>query len=79
MTHGDRHALDHGLPGDPVDYGPLLNRTEAAEFLGVSASTVYRLLRQGDLRAYRVGHSIRITQIDIENYLTQLPPPEQED
>jgi excisionase family DNA binding protein len=75
MTHGDRHALDHGLPGDPADRGPLLDRREAAEFLGVSTSTVYRLLRRGDLRAYRVGHSIRLTQIDIENYLRQLPPP----
>lgn len=79
MTHGDGHTLDHGPLGDPVDFGPLLSRTEAAEFLGVSTSTVYRLLRRGDLRAYRVGHSIRMTQVDIENYLRQLPPPEQED
>jgi excisionase family DNA binding protein len=80
MTHGDRHALDHGPPGDPVDYGPLLDRHEAAEFLGVSSSTVYRLLRKGDLRAYRVGHQIRLTQTDIENYLKAFPPPtEQED
>ncbi len=80
MTHGDRHTLDHGPPGDPVDFGPLLDRHEAAQFLGVSSSTVYRLLRRGDLRAYRVGHQIRLTQTDIENYLRQLPPPiEQED
>jgi len=80
MTHGDRHTLDHGPLGDPVDYGPLLDRHEAAEFLGVSSSTVYRLLRKGDLRAYRVGHQIRLTQTDIENYLRALPlPTEQED
>ena len=80
MTHGDRHALDHGLPGDPVDYGPLLTRGEAAEFLNVSDSTVYRILRRGDLRAYRVGHQIRLTQVDLENYLRGLPlPTEQED
>jgi len=80
MTHGDRHALDHRPPGDPVDRGPLLDRHEAAQFLGVSSSTVYRLLRRGDLRAYRVGHQIRLTQIDIENYLRGLPlPTEQED
>jgi excisionase family DNA binding protein len=79
MTHGDRHALDHGLPGDPVDYGPLLSRTEAAQFLNVSSSTVYRLLRSGNLRAYRVGHQIRLTTVDLENYLRQLPPPTQED
>lgn len=75
----DRHALDHGPPGDPVDFGPLLDRHEAAEFLSVSTSTVYRLLRRGELPAYRVGHQIRLTQVDLENYLRQLPPPEQED
>jgi len=72
-------TLPGDFPGDPVDYGPLLNRTEAAEFLGVSTSTVYRLLRRGDLRAYRVGHQIRITQIDIENYIKQLPPPTEQE
>jgi len=80
MTHGDRHTLDHGLPGDPVDYGPLLTRGEAAEFLAVSDSTVYRLIRGGELPAYRVGHQIRLTQVDLENYLRGLPlPTEQED
>ena len=63
------------LPSDPVDYGPLLTRTEAAQFLSVSSSTVYRLLRRGELPAYRVGHQIRLTQVDLENYLRQLPPP----
>jgi excisionase family DNA binding protein len=75
----DRHALDHGPPGDPVDFGPLLDRHEAAEFLSVSTSTVYRLLRAGDLRAYRVGHQIRLTQVDLENYLRAQSPPLQED
>ena len=80
MTHGDRHALDHGPPGDPVDYGPLLDRHEAAQFLAVSDSTVYRLIRGGELPAYRVGHQIRLTQVDLENYLRALPlPTEQED
>ena len=79
MTHGDRHALDHGPPGDPLDHGPLLSRAAAAEFLGVSCSTVYRLLRRNELPAYRVGHSIRISQVAIENYLRQLPPPHKED
>ncbi len=80
MTHGDRHTLDHGPPGDPVDYGPLLDRHEAAQFLAVSDSTVYRLIRGGELPAYRVGHSIRISQVALENYLrAQSPPPHNED
>jgi len=83
MPHGDRHALDHGLPGDPVDYpvdyGPLLDRHEAAQFLAVSDSTVYRLIRGGELPAYRVGHQIRLTQVDLENYLRAQPPLHKED
>lgn len=68
------------IPGDPIDHGPLLTRGEAAEFLAVSDSTVYRLIRGGALPAYRVGHQIRLTQTDLENYLKAFPPPiEQED
>ena len=62
------------LPGDPIDHGPLLSRGEAAEFLNVSESTVYRLIRGGELPAYRVSHSIRISQVALEIYLRQLPP-----
>jgi len=67
------------LPSDPLDYGPLLTRGEAAEFLNVSDQTVYRILRRGELPAYRVGHSIRISQVALENYLRAQSPPLQED
>ncbi len=63
-----------GSPGDPRDTGPLLTRGEAASFLNVSESTVYRLIRGGELPAYRVSHSIRISQVALEIYLRQLPP-----
>jgi excisionase family DNA binding protein len=63
-----------GPPGDPLDTGPLLTRDEAASFLRVSESTVYRLIRGGELSAFRVGHSIRISQVALEIYLRQLPP-----
>jgi len=63
-----------GPPGDPLDTGPLFTRDEAASFLRVSESTVYRLIRGGELSAFRVGHSIRISQVALEAYLRQLPP-----
>ncbi len=66
------------FPGDPIDHGPLLSRAEAAEFLNVSDSTVYRILRRGELDAFRVGHSIRISQVALENYLKAFPPPTEE-
>ncbi len=62
------------IPGDPIDHGPLLTRAEAAEFLNVSPQTVYRILRRGELPAFRIGHSIRISQVALEIYLRQLPP-----
>ncbi len=68
------------IPGDPLDHGPLLTRDEAAELLNVSPQTVYRILRRGELPAFRVGHSIRFSQVALENYLrAQSPPPHNED
>ncbi len=67
------------IPGEPIDHGPLLSRDEAARFLNVSSQTVYRILRRGELRGYRVGHSIRISQTDLENYLKAIPPPTEQE
>jgi excisionase family DNA binding protein len=58
-----------------IDTGPLLSRRQAAELLGVSKETVYRLVRSGELPAFRVGHQIRISQVAVENYIRAMPPP----
>ena len=58
-----------------LDTGPLLTRTEAAERLAVSKSTIYRLIRSGELPAYKVGHQVRVAAVAIENYIKALPPP----
>jgi len=58
-----------------LDTGPLLSRSEAAERLAVSKSTIYRLIRSGELPAFRVGHQVRIGAVDLENYIKALPPP----
>jgi len=60
---------------DWADTGPLLSRSEAAERLAVSKSTIYRLIRSGELPAYKVGHGIRVAQTDLENYIRAQPPP----
>ena len=65
-------------PPDLMSSGPLLSRTQAAELLNVSATTVWRLVRDGSPPAYRVGHQIRIGQADLERYVTSLPPEEDE-
>jgi excisionase family DNA binding protein len=42
---------------------------EVAEALRVSRMTVYRLIRQGDLPALRVGRGYRIREEDVHRYL----------
>jgi len=42
---------------------------EVADLMRVSTMTVYRLIRQGDLRATRVGRSYRLRESEVELYL----------
>jgi len=44
----------------------LLTVREAAEVLRVRPCTVYRLVREGQLRAIRVSHAIRIRERDVQ-------------
>lgn len=51
----------------------LLRVKEVAGTLAVSNMTVYRLIRDGQLRAIRVGHGWRISEADLAGFL-QRPP-----
>jgi excisionase family DNA binding protein len=42
---------------------------EVAELLRVSRMTVYRLIKQGELPAIRVGRGYRVRESDIDEYL----------
>jgi excisionase family DNA binding protein len=42
---------------------------EVAEKLRVSSMTVYRLIKNGDLPAVRVGRSFRVRDTDVDAYL----------
>ena len=44
---------------------------EAAERLAVSTGTVRRLMKGGDLAAYRFGKQIRITVQSLEEYINR--------
>ncbi len=50
----------------------LLNIYEVARFLGVSIRTVYRLVRRGELRAFKVGSVWRFKQDDVDEMLERL-------
>jgi excisionase family DNA binding protein len=43
--------------------------SEVARVLRVSKMTVYRLIRQGDLPAVRIGRGFRIREDDMHRYL----------
>lgn len=43
--------------------------SEVAALLRVSRMTVYRLIKQGDLPAIRVGRGYRVRESDIDDYL----------
>jgi excisionase family DNA binding protein len=43
--------------------------TEAARLLGVTPRTVYRLIDEGDLPAYKFGRVIRLQRAEIEEFI----------
>ncbi len=44
---------------------PLLRAEEVANFLDLSKTTIFRLIKQGKIPAQRFGNSIRIRRVDI--------------
>lgn len=59
---------------------PLLTVAEVADLFRVSSMTVYRLIRNGELPAVRVGRSYRVREDDLQAYLqAQVVDPEDMD
>jgi excisionase family DNA binding protein len=52
-----------------VDEIRWLNTADAAESLGITSRTLYRLIDEGRLPAYKLGRVIRLMQSDIDGYL----------
>lgn len=46
-----------------------LSSKEAAERLGVSLRTLYRLIDEGQLVGYQIGRNIRLRHEDIDDYV----------
>jgi excisionase family DNA binding protein len=49
----------------------LLTVNEVADLLRVSRMTVYRLIKEGQMSALRVGRSYRLREDDVDDYLSQ--------
>lgn len=46
-----------------------MSTKEAAEELGVTVRTLYRLIDEGRIGAYQIGRVIRIKRTDVDSYL----------
>jgi excisionase family DNA binding protein len=49
----------------------LLTVSEVADLLRVSKMTVYRLIKEGSIGSLRVGHSYRLREDDVDDYLSK--------
>ena len=56
---------------EPFTEARLLTVNEVADHLRVSRMTVYRLIRQGDMAALRVGRNYRLREEDVHSYLNE--------
>ena len=54
-------------PEEFQDLPEILKPTEVAEFLCIHKNTVYKLIKRGDLPAFRVGKSWRISRRDLSS------------
>ena len=49
----------------------MFSRAEIAELLGVSARTVDRFIKEGDLIAYKLGRSVRVAEADLRAFVAR--------
>ena len=52
----------------------LLTPEEAAKVLRIGRTTVYALMKSGELRPVHIGRSCRISQAEVERYVRRLQP-----
>ena len=48
-----------------------LSTQEVAQILHVSKSTIYDLIRKGEIHSYKIGRKVRFTQDDVDAYIAR--------
>ena len=51
-----------------VDASQLMNKTDAAAYLGLSEAFVLRLAREGRVRSYRIGRFVKFDPKDLDAF-----------
>ena len=67
----DPEPLRDVLAGSPL----LMTPEEAATALRIGRTTMYALMKAGDLRPVHIGRSCRITRGELERYVMRLQDP----
>jgi len=69
---------DAQRPREPVSSDPLLlTPEEAATLLRVGRTTVYALMKAGELRPVHIGRSCRLARAELERHVRRLQNPPQ--
>ena len=53
-----------------MDERNALSTQEVADMLNVSKSTIYDLIKKGNIRSYKVGRKVRFTEEDVKRYIS---------
>ncbi len=63
-------SRDGDRDGDKADYQiRWLNTDAAARRLGVTVKTLYRLINEGKVPAYKIGRVIRLQQAEVDEFI----------
>lgn len=65
MTNGGEERVTRSLR----DYGELVSVRDVAECCGVHRSTIYKLIKDGELKAVKVRNAIRLNRDAVCDYL----------
>ena len=64
-------------PGDPVDraavaaLGEILTLSDVAEYLKIPRKTAYKMVRSGDLRAFKAGKHWRVQRAELGAWIAR--------
>ena len=63
----------HGSSEEPNRTGPdeWMTQGELADWLRISRTTVWRLIREGCIPVHRIGRTVRVRRSDVERWLVE--------